>query len=229
MTAGAPRAGEGARSARARATRRGSPARRRRAPEEKRARLLAAARSLFAERGYAGTTTARLARQAGVAEGTVFHHFPSKRALLAAVAADYGRGLAQHMFAQAAPPGSELDAEPILRRAFGYVREQGALSRLLALAPDPTEWHATREASRREIVSALEAAFADWRGRAGLRAYDPRICAELLFALVEAALTECYVRGDGSREEEYLREAVACVEGALRPRANTPTETRSPS
>jgi AcrR family transcriptional regulator len=211
---------------------RGSVARRRRRePAEKRARLLEAARSLFSARGYAATTTAQLAREAGVAEGTVFHHFPSKRALLAAVAAEYGRGLAQHMFAGAGPDAAPdgLDAEPILRRAFDYVREQGALSRLLALAPDPTEWNAARGATRREIVSALEAAFSAWRGREGLRAFDPRISAELLYALVEAALTECFVRGDGSREEEYLREAVACVEGALRSRSPSNPHARSPS
>ena len=53
--------------------------------------------------------------------------------------------------------------------------------------------------------------------------------AELLFALVEAALIECFVRGDGSREEEYLRETVRCVEGAVLPRLTDPNPTRSPS
>ena len=197
---------------------------RRREPERKRERLLDAARSLFAERGYAATTTAQLARAAGVAEGTVFHHFESKRALLEAVASEYGRGLAERMFAGAPAAASEPEAEPMLRRAFAYVREQGALSRLLVLAPDPTEWDVARAVTRREIVSALAAAFGSWRGREGLRAFDPRIVAELLFALVEAALTECFVRGDGSREPEYLRETIACVEGALLSRASaTPT------
>ena len=202
---------------------------RRREPERKRARLLAAARRLFAERGYAATTTAQLARAAGVAEGTVFHHFPSKRALLEAVAGEYGRGLAERMFAGVDAGASEPAAEPMLRRAFGYVREQGALSRLLALAPDPTGWKAARAASRREIVSALAAAFSAWQRRGSLRGFEPRITAELLFALVEAALTECFVVGDGSREKDYLRETVACVEGALLPRASSTLPTRSPS
>jgi hypothetical protein len=109
------------------------------------------------------------------------------------------------------------------------VREQGALSRLLVLAPDPTEWNVARAASRREIVAALAAAFGSWRGREGLRAFDPRIAAELLFALVEAALSECFVRGDGSREPEYLRETIACVEGALLARPTPAHPTRSPS
>ena len=202
---------------------------RRREPEQKRARLLAAARSLFAERGYAATTTAQLAREAGVAEGTVFHHFPSKRALLEAVAGEYGRGLAERMFAGVDAAASDPAAEPMLRSAFAYVREQGALSRLLALAPDPVGWKAARAASRREIVSALASAFAAWQARGSLRAFDPRLTAELLFALVEAALTECFVYDDGSREEEYLRETVACVEGALLPRGPSTLRARSSS
>ncbi len=205
------------------------PAVRRREPERKRERLLAAARNLFGERGYAATTTAALAREAGVAEGTVFHHFANKRALLEAVASDYGRGLAERMFAGVDPAAGAPPAEPMLRRAFAYVREQGALSRLLVLAPDPTEWDVTRAASRREIVSALAAAFTVWQGREGLRAFDPRIVAELLFALVEAALSECFVRGDGSREAEYLRETIACVEGALLSRSTPSLAARNAS
>ncbi|HVP29037.1 MAG TPA: helix-turn-helix domain-containing protein [Myxococcota bacterium] len=188
---------------------------RRREPEEKRARLLAAARRLFAERGYAATTTADLAREAGMAEGTVFHHFGSKQALLAEVAAEYGRGLAVHMFGALAPGEGAPTAEAMLRRAFSYVRDHGAVSRLLALAPDPTDWAAARGASRREIVSALAAAFERWSERGLLRRHDPALAAELLFALVESALTACFVREDGSREEAWLRETVACVEGAL--------------
>ena len=59
---------------------------------------MSAARRLFAEHGFAGTPTAAVARRAGVSEGIVFHHFGSKAGLLEAVAADYGRGLAEAMF-----------------------------------------------------------------------------------------------------------------------------------
>lgn len=46
-----------------------------------------AALRLFAEHGVAGTSTRSIAKQAGVSEGLIFHHFPDKMALLAAVAA----------------------------------------------------------------------------------------------------------------------------------------------
>lgn len=47
--------------------------------------LLDAAEQCFAERGFDGTTTARLAKAAGVSERTLFWYFPSKDHVLAAV------------------------------------------------------------------------------------------------------------------------------------------------
>lgn len=43
--------------------------------------IAAAARAAFAMDGYAGASTARIARDAGVSEGALFHHFQTKAAL----------------------------------------------------------------------------------------------------------------------------------------------------
>lgn len=56
--------------------------RRERNKQEKRAALLAAARALFARRGFAGTTTAEIAAHARVGAGTLFLYFASKEDLL---------------------------------------------------------------------------------------------------------------------------------------------------
>lgn len=45
-------------------------------------KVLDAALRLFAQGGYAGTTTSALAREAGIAEGTLFRHFRSKSEIL---------------------------------------------------------------------------------------------------------------------------------------------------
>ncbi|MHB8764764.1 MAG: TetR/AcrR family transcriptional regulator [Deferrisomatales bacterium] len=44
--------------------------------------ILQAAKELFAEKGFDGTSTAEIAERAGVAHGTVFHHFKTKENLL---------------------------------------------------------------------------------------------------------------------------------------------------
>lgn len=56
--------------------------RRERAKAEKRARILAAARALFEERGFERTSMSEVARAADVAEGTVFQYAATKVELL---------------------------------------------------------------------------------------------------------------------------------------------------
>jgi TetR/AcrR family transcriptional regulator len=56
--------------------------------QERQAGLITAAASLFAAKGFNGTTTKEIAKAAGVSEALVFKHFPTKRALYAAILAE---------------------------------------------------------------------------------------------------------------------------------------------
>jgi AcrR family transcriptional regulator len=55
-----------------------------------RRRVLQAAELLFARGGYEATGMADVAERAGVGVGTLYHHFPDKRALLLALIDDWG-------------------------------------------------------------------------------------------------------------------------------------------
>ncbi len=57
----------------------------RRGSASSRDRILAAARELFAARGFKGTTTAAIARRARVNEALIFRHFPGKKGLFTAI------------------------------------------------------------------------------------------------------------------------------------------------
>ncbi|MFY9929904.1 MAG: TetR/AcrR family transcriptional regulator [Streptosporangiaceae bacterium] len=58
---------------------------RERQAEATRQQLIDVARQLFTERGYAGTSIEDIIERAGVARGALYHHFPGKGALFAAV------------------------------------------------------------------------------------------------------------------------------------------------
>ncbi|MFB5661063.1 TetR/AcrR family transcriptional regulator [Alteribacillus sp. HJP-4] len=51
----------------------------------KQAKILDAAIEIFAEKGYANTSTSEIAKKAGVAEGTIFRHYKTKKELLISI------------------------------------------------------------------------------------------------------------------------------------------------
>jgi len=104
-----------------------SPARTQRA-EATRARVLAAAHALFLDSGYRSTTTASIAREAGVSEASIFVSFGSKASLLVAVIGSAAAGSAediplreqpewQHLASQADQPAVVAEFVAIVCRA----------------------------------------------------------------------------------------------------------------
>ena len=201
---------------------RAAPRVRRRAPDEKRARILSAAAALFGEDGYASTTTARIAARAQVSEGIVFHHFGSKRELFRQVVADYGQAFVRAMF------GDDPAAEPRSSRlaiaaGFAFVREHRALHRVFATR-DPELASLVEAGTHDPIVAALEKTLQAGIDRGVTRPMKVRVVAELCYSLVDGALRACFLEADGSGEDEYLAEAIHCVDRAtaLHPEARNP-------
>ena len=60
---------------------------------DKRERILKAALNLFSERGFHNTPTSLIAKEAGVATGTLFHHFKNKEELINALYLELKRSL----------------------------------------------------------------------------------------------------------------------------------------
>lgn len=52
---------------------------------ERQKKILAAATEIFAEKGFAATSTSEIAKKAGVAEGTIFRHYKTKKTLLLSI------------------------------------------------------------------------------------------------------------------------------------------------
>ncbi len=91
---------------------------------QRRQQLLDAALDLFCKNGYAGTSTRSIAEAAGVAEGLVFHYFPSKQALLLAVAAEQ-HSFAGHVLTILRDPGTRTARELLGAMATGLGNVSG--------------------------------------------------------------------------------------------------------
>jgi AcrR family transcriptional regulator len=61
---------------------------RQRQAEARREQILKTALGLFAAQGFDATSTRQIAKEAGIAEGLIFHYFPTKASLLTAILQD---------------------------------------------------------------------------------------------------------------------------------------------
>lgn len=73
----------------------------RRAPQQRQAAVLDAARSLFIDAGVARTSIEAIAKRAGVAKGTVFLYFPTKEHIVQAIEAEFNARIVERTRAAA--------------------------------------------------------------------------------------------------------------------------------
>jgi AcrR family transcriptional regulator len=183
----------------------------RRDPEGRRSRILDAAILEFARQGFRRARLERIAKAAGVAEGTVYHQFGSKQGLLVAVGQRYGEGLARAAFGGLAADPAPNELALIVRNIFAYVRDtDGSLAAFL-LAQDPLEGGPAQDANRAAMIAAIEARLSLWVERSLVRPIDTHIAAEIQFGLVESALRDCFLRHDGDGEARYVQEVTRCL------------------
>ncbi|HET7415757.1 MAG TPA: TetR family transcriptional regulator [Arthrobacter sp.] len=143
---------------------------RRGAAEDTRGAILAAARELFAEHGYEGTSLRRIAREASVDPALVHHYFDGKDDLLAAsveLPADPGEVLSAVV---ALPPDQRGDA--LVRTLLGLWESplQPALLTLIRSTIGSKRQSALmREIFKRRILSVVMAGTTDDDGQQDLR------------------------------------------------------------
>lgn len=123
------------------------------APVDRKEQLLDAAATLFAENGYYKTTTAEVARIAGVTQPYVFHFFKSKEALyLAVLDRAYKRIL--HAFASVEAPPEHL--AKVMAQAFGELLHSHRDEILLVMMAYTTPEEAVRTYTRQEFSAIYE-------------------------------------------------------------------------
>jgi AcrR family transcriptional regulator len=188
-----------------------------------RAALVAAARPLFATKGYAGVGTDELATAAGVTRGALYHQFGGKEGLFAAVYEELSIEIVEHLAVRrshlegAADPLAEIRADIDSWLAVCARPEVHRIAMLEAPAAlGYTRW---REIGRRHSLGAVEE-FVVELIRTGMIPPQPTapLAHVLIGALEEAALYAA--RADDHDRERATAEArvalVTLVDGLSR-------------
>ncbi|MDZ8258588.1 TetR/AcrR family transcriptional regulator [Nostoc sp. ChiQUE01b] len=95
-----------------------------------RTRILQAAQRLFASQGFDGTTTRDLAQAAGIAEGTLFRHFPNKKAILVEVATSGWVEILTDLLTELSEMGSYKAVAQVMRRRMWNFQKNADLMRV---------------------------------------------------------------------------------------------------
>lgn len=182
--------------------------------------LMKAASDLMLEVGFERMTTSEIARRAGVAEGTIYRHFPGKEALIEAVFADVWRLFNQYVEAHLPPreaPAARLDAFfAVTLQALDAVMNQ-----YLALGQQEHLYFASKQTSSpfclppgySEYIDLLEETIRLAQGVGHVRPeVDPKVTALFLFAGASTVLdTYTDPHGLGGPTLFPMEHVVACL------------------
>jgi AcrR family transcriptional regulator len=178
--------------------------------ESMRLALMAAARELFVEKGYADTATPEIASAAGVTRGALYHHFEDKKALFSAIVAEEARQVSAQIEARSARSASERDA--ILDGAHGYfdaMAMPGRTRLLLREGPAILGLHSLQEIDAENAEGSLKAGLAALLAASGKDALLD-VLAELLSAAFDRAALAIEA---GGRREDYETAIAALIDG----------------
>ncbi len=179
--------------------------------------ILASARRLFAEKGYDRTTVSEIVQNAGIAQGTFYLYFSSKKDVLVRLARLLNDAIRREVFA-----GDDLSL-PIQARvrnmteaAFRVCEENRDLVRLLHLGAhiDP---YGIEEADRvhEHIRRPLAETLARGMGHGEINEMDPEVAAGFCQSLVEEAMHDCYVKGSVADIDQYRESVIQFLTYAL--------------
>lgn len=128
---------------------------------ETRAKLMAAARKAFAERGYAGASMDDITAEAGLTRGALYHNFGDKKGLLQAVVDQIDSEMAEYAHAAAKQAGNMWDG--LLAEGIAYIEMalNPEVQRIVlldgpAVLGDPSRWPSQNSCLQSTISTVQE-------------------------------------------------------------------------
>ncbi len=176
--------------------------------EQIRTRVLHSALRLFAAKGYEGATTKDIATSAGVAEGTLFRYFPTKKSLLVEVATNGWVEILTELLTELSEMGSYKAVAQVMRRRMLRMRENSDLLRVCFIE---AQFHPElRERIQAEVIVKMtdvaEAFFQTAMDRGIYRPMNPKIVAQVFLGMFAIAGFSNETILDQNASPQFLQE-----------------------
>ena len=169
---------------------------------ERREQILSAAREVFNEKGYETTTITDIVRRAGVAQGTFYLYFPSKREIVWALANRPMEIVAERVQATMT---SGVSFEDMLRGlvqiGFGVGSDYPDLCRLLHIGGEASRL-AEQTPMARDIKALGVRMFEVAIEKGEMEPMDPQAAFELFQAMLKDSMQRAFGDSDCERVEE---------------------------
>ena len=160
------------------------------APEKQtRTTILQTAQRLFAKHGYDGTTTRDLAKQAGVAESTLFHYFSNKKGILIELATEGWVEILTDLLTELSQMSSYKAVAQVMRRRMLNISHNADMMKVCFLE---AQFHPElRDQIQSEVIGKMtdvtEAFFATAMDRGVYRQMNPKVVAQVFLGMFAIA------------------------------------------
>jgi AcrR family transcriptional regulator len=184
------------------------------------AALIAAARELFAERGYAAVGTEEIVQRAGVTRGALYHHFKDgKEQLFRAVLVELSAELVRQVVALASAAGDPFEELVVGCEGFLDACARPDVQRIMLVdGPSVLGWDVLREIDSGYALGALEAALQSAMDAGALSPAPANAVAHVLLgALDEAVMVIARADDQAAAREEMGKTVRRLLEGLRAP------------
>ena len=184
----------------------------------RREEILDAARRVFAERGFKGTTIADIADEAGIALGTIYLYFEAKDDVFRALNERLVQIITNALTHGVDTESLEGTVSSRIENVFEVCGANRDLVRLVVLNTDSNAAAEKRmRAADERRYQPMVDAFTDAMIHGWIRQADPAVMTRLILGLVSIAVYQAYVISDGDQAEALREECAAMVLAYLRP------------
>ena len=176
---------------------------RQRTEEDRKTQILAAARAVFDEKGYESATVSDVVRRAGVAQGTFYLYFGSKRDAVLELARQPMEEMSNRMDAATTVGGTfEELLRGVLRMAFEFERSNMDLCRMITEARQSSNEAFESSDHMRRMRTQMRSLFQGAIDGGEMKPMD----AELAVTMFHMILTGAMAEASAGNDEAYSRQ-----------------------